>query len=117
MMAYLVELVNPDSQNGTQKIALLDLQSLGTPRFLDSNPHASAGPQFTPDGKALAYPVRENGIDNLWIQPLDGSAGHPITQFDSEQILSFEWSPDGKSLGILRGHTDSDVILLQESKP
>ena len=116
-LAYLMELVNPESQNGTQKIALLDLESLGAPRFLDSNPHASAGPQFTPDGKALAYPVRENGVDNLWIQPLDGSAGHSITKFDSEQILSFDWSADGKNLGILRGHTDSDVILLQESKP
>jgi retron-type reverse transcriptase len=35
----------------------------------------------------------------------------------SEQIYSFHWSPDGKNLGILRGHTDSDVVLLQESKP
>ena len=116
-LAYLVELVNPQGQTGTGKIALLDLESLANPRYLDPNPHASAGPQFTPDGKALAYPVRENGVDNLWIQPLDGSAGHAITRFDSEQIQSFEWSPDGKSLGILRGHTDSDVILLQESRP
>jgi hypothetical protein len=28
----------------------------------------------------------------------------------------FHWSLDGKSLGILRGHSDSDVVLLQESK-
>jgi hypothetical protein len=40
-----------------------------------------------------------------------------ITKFESEQILSFHWSPDGKNLGILRGHTDPDVVLLQESKP
>jgi hypothetical protein len=25
-------------------------------------------------------------------------------------------SPDGKNLAILRGHYDSDVVLLQESK-
>jgi eukaryotic-like serine/threonine-protein kinase len=65
----------------------------------------------------VAYPVRENGVDNLWVQPIDGSAPHQITQFDSEQILSFDWSPDGKNLGVLRGHTDSDVVLFQESKP
>ncbi len=80
-------------------------------------PHISAGPQFTPDGKSVAYPVRENGVDNVWVQPMDGSPGRQITKFDSEQILSFHWSPDGKNLGILRGHTDSDVVLLQESKP
>ncbi len=116
-LAYLAELVNSETQNGTGKIALLDLDTFSSPRMIDPNPHIALGPQFTKDGKALAYPVRENGVDNMWIEPLDGSAGHAITKFDSEQIISFEWSPDGKSLGILRGHTDSDVVLLQESKP
>jgi Tol biopolymer transport system component len=121
-LAYLVEFVNAESGMGTARIALLDLGALGprtfsAPHLLDVNPHISTGPQFTIDGKAVSYPVRENGTDNIWIQTLDGSAGHAITNFDSEQILSFHWSPDGKNLGILRGHTDSDVVLLQESKP
>jgi Tol biopolymer transport system component len=65
----------------------------------------------------VAYALRENGVDNLWVQPLDGSAGHSITDFKSEQIWSFSLSPDGKNLAVLRGHYDSDVVLLQESKP
>jgi serine/threonine protein kinase len=116
-LAYLVEFVNLDSGMGTARIALLDLTALSKPRVIDVDPRISAGPQFTADGKAVAYPVRENGVDNIWIQPLDGSPGREITKFDSQQIQSFHWSPDGKNLGILRGHTDSDVILLQESKP
>ncbi len=116
-LAYLVELVNLGSQLGTPKIGLLNLDTLSGPRMIDPNPHIALGPQFTPDGRAVAYPVREGGVDNLWVQPLDGSAPHPITKFDAEQILSFEWSPDGKSLGVLRGHTDSDVVLFQEGKP
>jgi serine/threonine protein kinase len=116
-LAYMIELVNVETQNGIQKIALLDLQSMAAPRLFDPHAHISAGPQFTNDGKAIAYPVRENGVDNLWVQPLDGSAERQITKFDAEQILSFAWSADGKTLGILRGHTDSDVVLLQESKP
>jgi eukaryotic-like serine/threonine-protein kinase len=75
-----------------------------------------AGVEFTPDGKAVAHIIRENGVDNIWAQPLDGSVGHRITNFTSEQMSSFHWSPDGKKLGILRGHSDSDVVLLQESK-
>ncbi len=63
----------------------------------------------------MAYSIRENEVDNNWAQPLDGSRGRQITNFDSEQILNFRWSPDGKSLCIHRGHTDSDVVLLQES--
>ena len=65
----------------------------------------------------MAYAIRENGVDNLWIQPLDGSPGRKITNFNAEEIAAFHWSRDGKTLGILRGHVDSDVVLLQESKP
>jgi len=97
------------------KIALFDVGSPSQPRMFDAS-HYSSGVQFTPDGKSLAYVIRENGVDNVWAQPLDGSAGHPVTDFKSEQIWSFHLSPNGKSLGILRGHFDSDVVLLQESK-
>jgi Tol biopolymer transport system component len=34
------------------------------------------GLQFTRDGKSVVYAMRENGVDNIWMQPLDGSAGH-----------------------------------------
>ncbi|MGA3193818.1 MAG: protein kinase [Terriglobales bacterium] len=116
-LAYMIQYLYLDTGGGSIKVALLDLATLNNPRLLDPNPHISAGPQFTPDGKAVAYPVRENGVDNVWIQPVDGSSGHQITKFDAEKILSFQWSPDGKNLGVLRGHTDSDVVLLRESKP
>jgi serine/threonine protein kinase len=116
-LVYGVEIVNPGDATGTHKIALLDVATLSSPRFLEPNPRISKGMQFTLDGKAVAYPITENGVDNVWVQPLDGGAGRQITHFNSEQILSFHWSPDGKNLGVLRGHTDSDVVLLQESKP
>jgi Tol biopolymer transport system component len=102
---------------GSPKITLLDLASLKLLRLIEPNSKIASGPKFTPDGKAVAHTVRDNGVDNIWIQPLDGSPGHLITKFDSEQILAFHWSPDGKNLGILRGHTDSDVVLLRQSKP
>ena len=117
-LAYVVNVTNPEIESGTDKIALLDVATLKSPRLLDANPRIStAGAQFSADGRAVAYPVSENGVDNIWIQPIDGSPGRQITHFNSEQILSFHWSPDGKKLGILRGHTDSDVVLVQESKP
>ena len=116
VLAYLVEVVDPGTQNGKQEVALLDLGS-AAPRLLDADPRVTrGGVQFTPDGKGVAYAVHENGVDNIWIHPLDGSPGHQITNFTSEQITSFHWSADGKSLGVLRNHSESDVVLLQESK-
>ena len=107
---------------GTVEFAVFDLASSNPPRMLKASNYARAASgsspcmQFTSDGKAIAYLGRENAVDNVWVQPLDGSAGHPITHFKAEQMWSFSLSPDGKSLAVLRGHYDSDVVLLQESK-
>ena len=76
-----------------------------------------AGPiRFSPDGTAIVYPVRTGGVDNLWSQPLDGAAGKQLTQFPAEHIVDFHWSPDGKQLGLIRGHTDSDVVLIRDAQ-
>ena len=73
-------------------------------------------PRFTRDGKAVVYPIREVGVDNLWLQPLDGSPGKQITSFKSERITDFHWSFDGSKLAMVRGHTDSDVVLLRSQQ-
>ncbi len=115
--AYSVSITTAQSQAGTPKIALLTLGSTNSLRLIDVSPHVSSGVQFTPDGKAVAYSIRENGVDNLWVQPLNGSFAHPITNFNSEQTKTFHWSPDGKNLALLRDHSESDVVLLQETNP
>jgi serine/threonine protein kinase/Tol biopolymer transport system component len=69
---------------------------------------------FSRDGKSVVYTVRENGVDNLWAQPLDGSAGKYLTSFKTEHIWDFHWSPDGTKLALVRGHDDSDVVLMRD---
>jgi eukaryotic-like serine/threonine-protein kinase len=98
------------------RIALFETGSSSPPRMLDASHYSGKTLQFTPDGQSIAYAIRKAGVDNIWVQPLTGSAGYPITDFKSEQIWSFRLSPDGKSVAVLRGHHDSDVVLLQEAK-
>ena len=97
-------------------IALVPLDPGPDPqrRMLEPDPRVSGGPQFTPDGRAVVYPIHESGTDNLWLQPLDGSHGHQITDFKSDTISSFKFSPDGKTLGLLRSHVESDAVLLRD---
>ena len=118
VLAYvLATMPTPEDPYPQYKIALLESSSTPSPpHLIDADERISSGGlNFTPDGKAVAYPIRENGVDNIWVQPLDGSQGRQITYFDSEQILNFRWSAEGRSLCILRGHTDSDVVLIRES--
>jgi hypothetical protein len=58
----------------------------------------------------------KRGGDNLWLQPLDGGPGRELTNFTSLRIYSYQWSPDGKSLALVRGDTPSDLVLIQESQ-
>jgi serine/threonine protein kinase/Tol biopolymer transport system component len=67
---------------------------------------------FLPSGRAIAYVVREKGVDDLWVQPLDGSARRQLTHFTAERIVSYSFSKDGAQLGIKRGHSESDAVLL-----
>jgi Tol biopolymer transport system component len=101
------------------QIALVTLDAGPQPprRMLDPDPRVADAPQFTPDGKAVVYPIRENGTDNLWLQPLDGSRGRQITNFKSDTISTFRFSPDGKTIGVLRSHVESDVVLLRDANP
>jgi eukaryotic-like serine/threonine-protein kinase len=114
-LAFLVTRMDANSSVG--KIVLVPLDAGPKPpvMLLDPHPRASQNPQFTPDGGALVYPIRESGVDNLWLQPLDGSRGRQITNFESEEIQNYRFSPDGKTLGIFRVHTESDVVLLHDT--
>jgi len=118
VLAYvLATMPTPEDPYPQYKVVLLESSSTPSPpHLIDADERISSGGlNFTPDGKAVAYPIRENGVDNIWVQPLDGSRGRQITYFDSEQILNFRWSAEGRSLCILRSHTDSDVVLIRES--
>ena len=100
-----------------QQLALVPVDSPQNTKLFELQRSALRKTQFTSDGKGVVYAFRDKDIDNLWLQPLDGSPGKQITNFKSEQIRDFRWSFDGSKLGLIRGHTDSDVVLLQDSKP
>ena len=104
------------------KLAIADLNSTSAsvPRIIDPDPRIAAGSLFTggarfgPDGKSLVYVVKDKAA-NLWMQPLDGSPGHQITNFTSDLITGFRWSPDRKTLAVMRTHSTSDVVVLRET--
>jgi Tol biopolymer transport system component/class 3 adenylate cyclase len=95
----------------------INLESGKVVREFPTGAGLSVHPQFTPDGHGLAYIVHVNGVDNIWVQPLDGSPAYPLTSFNSEEISAFHWSPSGDKLGLVRGRTDSNVVLIRQVNP
>jgi eukaryotic-like serine/threonine-protein kinase len=100
-----------------KQLALLSVDSPQNTKLLDLQRPSLGAVRFSHDGKAVVYAFRDEDAENLWLQPLDGSPGKQISRFKSEHITDFHWSFDGSKLGMVRGHTDSDVVLLEESKP
>ena len=97
-----------------EKLAVVSADSGQNPKIVDFERPRAGILRFSLDGKAVVYPTHENGIDNLWLQPLDGSKGRYVTDFKSERIYDFHWSFDGKQLALVRGHNDSDVVLIRD---
>jgi eukaryotic-like serine/threonine-protein kinase len=125
MLALFTTVLNPASKTYFARIILvsldsgvrnLDLDPSLNVVFFSQGPPGSAGFHFSPDGRSLAFVIEEAGVDNIWMQPVDGSRGRKLTKFnDSEKIQDFRWSPDGKSLAMLRFSSVSDVILLRDT--
>jgi eukaryotic-like serine/threonine-protein kinase len=118
LLAAIVTQIDPATQADIHALALIDVatNTASSIRIFPSQPTITFPVAFTPDGKNVAYRVIDKGTDNIWMQPVDGSKGHPVTEFTTDHIRGFGWSPDGKTLAVVRGHLVSDVVLLREGK-
>ncbi len=116
-LMYLAKVRTPGSKDVQLKAVIVALAG-GTPQLVDVDQQIGYPPQFTPDGGGIAYPIRDtverDSADNIWVHPLDGSPRRRITNFPSDGTRVFYWSPDGKTLGVLRTRTDSDIVVLRE---
>jgi Tol biopolymer transport system component len=97
-------------------ISLVSIESGTVLRVFEFDPRHVGLLRFSPDGKGVAYPIREKGVDNLWLQPLDGGPGRQITNFSALKIYSYQWSQDGKNLALVRGESPSDLVLIQDAQ-
>jgi len=107
---------NPD--NNQWKVAVIPFAGGPPLKLFDIPPPFFTAPfKWTLDGKALTYLATKqsgvDGVDNLWIQPLDGGLARQLTNFTSENIFSFAWSRSGK-LAISRGVETGDVVLISD---
>ncbi len=100
-----------------EKIALVPFEGGEPSKLFDLPPGVqTANLRWLPDGRGLTYIVNRGGISNIWIQPLDGSPAKQLTDFKSDRIFKFDWSPDGKWLALSRGPEQRDVVLMSDLK-
>ena len=96
-------------------IKILDFDTLAPLKIIERDPRAGGEIRYTSDGKTIGYYIRENGLFALWVSPVDGTPGHRVTEFEPDRIPDFHWSADNKTLGLIRTHNDSDVVLVRQT--
>ena len=106
------------TQSATIKVALIDVtaNSEASAKYLDPRADIAIPIAFTPDGKAVAYNIVENGVGNVWAQPLDGSPGHRLDELHRRIKFAHFNSPRTASRSLSRAsHVVSDVVLLRDT--
>lgn len=69
--------------------------------------------QWTPDDRALTYIKTANDVSNIWSYELASGIEKPLTNFTSDQVFAYAWSPDFKQLACLRGTEVRDVTMIR----
>ncbi len=110
-----------DPQTSTYKNGTVVYSLDGSaPRTYDANAQIVMGrlrsPRFGLDGQSMVYPIAgQKNEENLWVQPMDGKPGHALTNFGSDRIVDFGWTPVEKKLWVMRVHVDTDVVLIRDT--
>lgn len=99
---------------GGELIKILDVQR---GFYLPSGATQTIVPAWSPDGRALAYLRRDNGVTQAWLANADGSGARAVSR-SSIDISAIGWSADGRRLlfGSRRGGAAADAALDREGQ-
>ncbi len=71
--------------------------------------------KWSPDGKSLTFITKKEN-HNIWNINIKDKKEKQLTEFKSGDLVDFSWSKDGKKLFIVRGITNSDLVLIKDAE-
>lgn len=96
------------------KLAIIPTTGGDPTKIFDVVPPDIPVVRWSADSRMLTYVDTKQGVSNIWGQPIDGNPAKQLTDFKSDRIFRFAWSPDGKSLVCERGFYVNDVVLMSD---
>jgi dipeptidyl aminopeptidase/acylaminoacyl peptidase len=81
----------------TRHLYLLDLANKSEPQQLTFGDRSDGQPQWSPDGKTIAFTRTDGDKSQIWLLPLGGGEAHVLTKAEFG-AGNPRWSPDGKKI-------------------
>ena len=108
--------VDPKSHKTTSNLWVVSTEG-GAPRQFTYGDQSDARPQWSPDGRQIAFLSnrRNEKQSQIYIIPFYGGEARPLTDFKGE-FGRFQWSPDGKELGCAFRQKDQEAIEREEDE-
>jgi Tol biopolymer transport system component/tRNA A-37 threonylcarbamoyl transferase component Bud32 len=93
----------------------LDNGKPGKPERLIFSTRQDLEPDYSPDGRKLAFTSDRSGNNEVWICDADGSKPVQMTTFEATMTSSAHWSPDGGRLVFLSSREGQQEIYLMDA--
>lgn len=94
LAAYCVNKIDAKADKEYSTMFLLDIAA-GETRQMTNGKAMDRGPQWSPDGKSLAFISDRGGKAQLYLLPVDGGEARELTRFQRGIGDGIAWSPDG----------------------
>jgi len=92
----------------------------GASTKLISSTREDSSPQFSPDGRRIAFSSTRSGNHEIWVCDADGSNPVQLTSFGGPHVGTPRWSPDGQEIAFgyqMGDHQDIYLVGTEGGKP
>lgn len=101
-VAYSVATYQADGDTDEEQLWLLEIAS-GQSHQLTFGRHCNQTPQWSPDGKSLAFLSTRGDKPQIYLLAVDGGEARQLTHFKQGVSGGLAWSPDGQQLAFSAG--------------
>ena len=93
---YYVHQIDAEKDEEFSTIYLLE-RAAGHRRQMTSGSAKDTNPQWSPDGRSIAFTSNRAGRPQLYLMPVDGGEARQLTALE-QGVRGFAWSPDGAKI-------------------